>query len=111
LRSYPGKWGAVSGYLEGDPVEQVYREIKEELGLRNSDIKLLRSSSPVSVVDAQKDIEWKVHPFLGEIINKERLVLNWENDEFRWVDVKNVKNFNTVPGLMKVLDHLLGLET
>ena len=32
--SYQGKWGAVSGYVEGTPEETAWREIEEETGLR-----------------------------------------------------------------------------
>ena len=33
--------------------------------------------------------------------------LNWENSEFQWINIEQLKEFNTVPSLEKVLFSLL----
>jgi len=33
--------------------------------------------------------------------------LNWENSEFKWINVEELENYETVPSLQKVLFNLL----
>ena len=110
VRTYPGCWSGVSGYLEGNepPIDRAYQEILEELGLQDSQLDFLRTAEPIKFTDRIEEIEqeWIVHPFLfhshSRIIN-----LDWENIEYAWISPSSVKSLKTVP---KLLDVLRGLD-
>ena len=50
--------------------------------------------------------EWEIFPFLFEAKNPD-IKLNWENSEYIWITIDELKNYNTVPNLEKVLQNLL----
>jgi 8-oxo-dGTP pyrophosphatase MutT (NUDIX family) len=104
VSTYQGLWAGVSGYLESQsPLEQAYREIEEEVGLRRSDVRLLAQGEPLIVVDETIDTRWTVHPFLFEALRPERLRLDWEHVESRWVSVEEMGGLETVPRLEEAL--------
>ena len=45
-------------------------------------------------------------PFLFET-NETEIKLNWENSEYKWINVNELKNYETVPSLDKILFNLL----
>ena len=53
-----------------------------------------------------KNHEWEIFPFMFETDNP-TITLNWENSEFRWIKTNELKKFETVPSLQKVLFNLL----
>ena len=109
VKSMKGLWAGVSGIIEKNesPLERAKIEIFEEIGIIESNIKLLKSADLVKVESPQyKNHEWEIFPFLFETRNSE-IKLNWENSEFKWVDVNEISNYETVPSLDKVLSNLL----
>ena len=75
--SYPGQWGAITGYLTpdrgappDDPETAARREICEETGLE--DVALVRQGDPFAVEDADRGARWRVHPFLFETTPADR---------------------------------------
>ena len=38
---------------------------------------------------------------------KTEIKLNWENSEYKWINVNELKNYETVPSLDKILFNLL----
>ena len=83
--SYGRKWGAVAGYAEGDPDEQVRVEIREETGLDvENEVSLVRSGRPVAFADPECDREWAVHPYLFDCDTRE-IELSEEHDAAEWV--------------------------
>ncbi len=104
VSTYQGLWACVSGYLESEsPLEQAYREIEEEVGLHRSDLRPLAQGKPLVAVDETIDTRWTVHPFLFEILRPERLRLDWEHVESRWVTVEEMGGLETVPRLEEAL--------
>ncbi len=104
VSTYRGLWAAVSGYLEAEsPLEQAYREIEEEVGLGRGDVRLLAQGEPLVVPDETIDTRWAVHPFLFEALRPERLRLDWEHTESRWVRVEEMGGLETVPALAEAL--------
>ncbi len=104
VSTYQGLWAGVSGYLESEsPLEQAYREIEEEVGLRRSDVRLLAQGEPLIVVDETIDTRWTAHPFLFEALRPERMRLDWEHVESRWVRVEEMGGLETVPRLEEAL--------
>ena len=109
VKSMKGLWAGVSGIIEKNetPLERAKIEIFEEVGITESNIKLLKSTDLIRVESPQyKNHEWEIFPFLFETTNPE-IKLNWENSEFKWVSVDEISNYETVPSLQKVLSNLL----
>ncbi len=95
--TYRGKWGSVSGYVEGDPAEaedDARRELREEVGA--ADATLVRAGDPLRVGDAEG--EWTVHPFLFEARGRE-VTPNYELAAVEWVPPTAMLDRETVPGL------------
>ena len=107
VRINQGLWCGVAGRIDDgmSPEETAYKEILEETGLREDEIKLISSASPISVdVDSQN--EAFVYPFLFET-HIPRIKLDWEHTEFMWVELKMVDKFETVPRFGDVMRALL----
>ncbi len=95
--SYQGKWGAVSGYVEGTPEETAHREIAEETGLGRA-VRLVRRGEPFAVEDAALGTRWIVHPFLFDCQSRD-LRLDWETTVAAWVPPPDILRRDTVPKL------------
>ena len=109
VKSMRGLWAGVSGIIEKDelPLARAKREIFEEVGLHEDQIKLLKSEKEMRIISPQyKNHEWLVFPFLFGTENQ-TIKLNWENSDYRWIGIDEIKNFETVPSLDKVLLNLL----
>ena len=106
MKSMPGLWAGVSGSVEGgEPLlSRMLLEIEEELGIPPEGLVLLCRGEPV-VVNAEGR-RWRVHPFLFEAGGTD-IRLNCENSEYGWVAPGDVTQFDTVPGLDRVLLGLL----
>jgi hypothetical protein len=48
---------------------------------------------------------WIVHPVLVEVAT-DKIKLDWEAQNYQWVTLKEVKNFNLLPGFDRVLEFL-----
>jgi 8-oxo-dGTP diphosphatase len=102
--TYRGRWAGVSGYIEeSDPLTQAYTEMEEETGLAREDVQLLRTGEPLEVVDAEADRRWIVHPFLFEVRGPARIRADWEHTESRWIQPKEIFQYETVPQLAETL--------
>jgi len=105
--SYRGRWAGVSGYMERPPLEQAYIEIAEETGLGREEVELLREGSLLAVEDPALSRRWIVHPFLFLVHAPEKLRLDWEHQEARWVNPRHLRRYRTVPGLAEALARAL----
>ena len=104
VSTYQGLWASVSGYLESEsPLEHAYRGIEEDGGLHRCDVRLLAQGEPLAVVDEPIDTRWTVHPFLFEVLRPERVRLDWEHVDSRWVRVEEMSGLETVPSLEETL--------
>lgn len=99
--TYPGRWAAVSGYLEPGvaPEEQARTEIREETGI--GVVEVVRAGEPFVVEDPPVGA-WRIHPFLFATAD-DRVALQWENSDHRWIDPARLGEFDTVPGLTRAL--------
>jgi 8-oxo-dGTP diphosphatase len=106
--SYRGRWAGISGHLEaGEPIEQALTEINEEAGLPRSSVQLLASAPPIEIRDEELGRIWRVHPFLFEATDPDAIRIDWEHTELRWVDPRELRRLDTVPGLAGALETLL----
>lgn len=99
--SYPGRWAAVSGYLERDsPREQALIEIREEIGILPESLRLIREGRPLRVPAPERGTLWVVHPLLFELMGSPcEIRLDWESAEARWLDPAEISSLETVPKL------------
>ena len=109
VRSMKGLWSGVSGIIENNeiPINRAKIEIFEEVGIKKNKINLVKSIEKIKITSPQyENHEWEVFPFLFETKESE-IKLNWENSEHKWINVKELKNYETVPSLDKILINLL----
>lgn len=109
VKSMKGLWGGISGMIEGneEPLERAKIEIFEEVNITEDEMVLIKSIKEMQVSSPQyKNHEWLIFPFLFES-KKPKINLNWENSEFKWIKINELKNYDTVPSLDKVLFNLL----
>ena len=108
--SYQGRWAGVSGYLESSrPLEQAYTELAEEAGLSREDVTFLCAGAPLSVTDNDLGVRWVVHPFLFRLERPEKLRLDREHTECRWLAPAKIRSLDTVPMLYETLVRVLPL--
>jgi 8-oxo-dGTP diphosphatase len=106
--TYRGHWSGVSGYLESvDPLEQAYVEMVEEVGLGKEDVSLVKKGKPLEVFDQVRNRAWRVHPFLFIVHSPDKIRLDWENVEMRWVLPEEISQLKTVPALKEALDRVI----
>ncbi|MBS1267938.1 MAG: hypothetical protein MAG458_00653 [Nitrosopumilus sp.] len=109
VKSMKGLWGGISGMIEGneEPLERAKIEIFEEVNITEDEIVLIKSIKEMQVSSHQyENHKWLIFPFLFES-KKPKINLNWENSEFKWIKINELKNYDTVPSLDKVLFNLL----
>ena len=109
VKSMKGLWAGISGIIENDeePLERAKIEIFEEVGITEDKISLIKATDEMRIHSPQyKNHEWEIFPFLFESDNP-TVKLNWENSDFKWINVEELENYETVPSLQKVLFNLL----
>ena len=110
VKSMKCLWAGVSGIIEKSdttPLARAKIEIFEETGIREEEIELLKEVKQMKILSQQyKNHEWNIFPFLFNAKNPE-IKLNWENSDFNWIEPSQIKNYETVPELEKILFSLL----
>ena len=104
--SYRGRWAGVSGYIETTADEQALVEIEEETSLGEEDLKLIKRGKPLPIKDEKLGVKWVVHPYLFHIKDRGKIKIDWEHKETRWIDPKDIGNYQTVPMLKETLDRV-----
>ena len=109
VKTMKGLWAGISGIIEKneEPLKRAKIEIFEEVGITEDKITLIKSSKEMRINSPQyQNHEWEIFPFLFEAKNP-IIKLNWENSDFKWIEVEELKCYETVPSLEKVLFNLL----
>ena len=110
VKSMKCLWAGVRGIIEKDdttPLDRAKIEIFEETGIREEEIELLKEVKQMKILSQQyKNHECNIFPFLFEAKNPD-IKLNWENSDFNWIEPNEIKNYETVPELEKILFSLL----
>ncbi len=109
VKSMKGLWAGISGIIEKneEPLKRAKIEIFEEVGITEERIALVKTSEEMRINSPQyENHEWEIFPFLFEAKNP-TIRLNWENSEFKWINIEELENYETVPSLQKVLFNLL----
>ncbi|MEM5792986.1 MAG: NUDIX hydrolase [Candidatus Aenigmatarchaeota archaeon] len=108
-KNYPNGWSFVCGRVErGEkPLEAAYREIKEETGLDEKSLNLIKKAKVYMDEDKEIGITWKINPFLFESkINK--IKLNKENTNYKWVTIQELLDYNLIHGMVQIAIKLIG---
>ncbi|RMW38613.1 MAG: NUDIX domain-containing protein [Nitrosopumilus sp.] len=109
VKTMKGLWAGISGIIEKneEPLKRAKIEIFEEVGIIEDEITLVKSAEEMRINSPQyQNHEWEIFPFLFEAKNP-TIKLNWENSDFKWIQIDELKNYETVPSLEKVLFNLL----
>lgn len=95
---HPGLWEFPGGGLEGGetPEEGALRELREETGLEG---RIVNVGEPGEVETDYGTL--KIHPFLVEVEGE--VELSKEHSEYRWIELEELEELDTVPGLEKEL--------
>ena len=105
VKSMKGLWSGVSGLIENSelPLDRAKIEIFEEVGLQENDVTLLKEGENVTVSSPQyRNHQWEIYSFLFETKN-EKIKLNWENSDFKWIERTELREYQTVPDLAEIL--------
>ena len=104
--NYPNKWSFCSGYVKEfeSAEENALREISEETGLK---ARIIKKGKLFEVADKKLGRSWIIMAFLCEA-KSGKVKLDHENVDYCWIDCKELKKYETVPGLQKDLK-ILGL--
>ena len=108
VKSMKNLWAGISGIIEGneEPIKRAQIEIYEEVGMEESNIKLIKEGDVILIESPQyENHQWEVYPFLFSCHNRD-IKLNWENSDSKWISVNELNEFTTVPSLDKVLTRL-----
>ena len=109
VKSMKELWAGISGIIENNelPINRAKIEIFEEVGISEEHITLIKSTKEFTIESPQyKNQEWIIFPFFFKTDTND-IKLNWENSDFRWIDAGQLKEFNTVPSLERILLSLL----
>lgn len=92
-----GRWHCVTGFCEPgvEPMEQAVREVQEETGMPPHLVQLVRRL-PLRLQG--DDGTWTVHAFHFDCATDD-VVLNWENDDARWLSDPAASGLRTVSWL------------
>ncbi len=107
LNFYPSYWSGISGFLDDQKSlnEKVVDEIREEIGISKRKIKRIRLGEIFNQEEPKYKKTWVVHPVLVEV-KTDKVKLDWESKNYKWLTPQEVKRLNLLPGFDKVLKSL-----
>ncbi len=107
---YPSYWNGISAFLDvpnQSLEEKIKEELTEEVGIEEEDIISIHQGKVYEEDDLRYNKTWIVHPVLVEV-TADKIRLDWEARNYKWVTLDEVKSFNLLPGFGKVLRALFG---
>jgi 8-oxo-dGTP pyrophosphatase MutT (NUDIX family) len=111
VSTYKGKWAGISGYVEENekPYQTAIKEMKEEVGIDEQDVCFIRELGPIPLTDYYNDkrYDWNIFIFLFKTEKKDKIQIDWEHLEYRWVPPSEVEKYDTVPHFKDVVSELL----
>ena len=110
VRTYQREWNAVAGYLdEIKPIqEKALEEIQEETKISKENILSIQIRESYKFIDSEINKTWIIVPALAELKNKPEIKLDWEHLEYKWINPKELKNFDLVSNLEESFRRAMG---
>ncbi len=107
MKLYPSAWSGISGFLDDrHGIENKAREeLQEEANITGDDIVSITEGEMFEEDDPTYGKTWIVHPVRVEV-KTDRVTLNWEGQNYKWVTIEEIENIGIVPGFMRVLENL-----
>jgi len=108
LRLYPGYWNGISGFLDDNKSlkEKVLEEIKEEVGLNKKNVISIHLGQIFDQEEPKYKKIWITHPVLVRV-NTDKIKLDWEAQDYKWIDLKELKKLKLLPSFDLVVKTLL----
>ena len=110
VRTYKGLWGGIAGYVEEneEPFDTAIKEIKEEVDLAIKEVQLIKRLDPIKFTDIYKgeQYNWEIFVFLFKTIKKDKIQIDWEHSEYRWIAPSEIVKYDTVPHLKEIVSKL-----
>ena len=105
VSTYRGVWGGVSGVIDEEQTAdgQALREIEEETGLSREDLELTRKGEPLLIDDKMIGIRKVVYPYLFHVKDPNKVKIDWEHKEIKWIKPEDIDNYETMPKLKETL--------
>ncbi len=109
VQHYKNLWNTAAGYYDElkTPYDIALKELKEEIGVVEGDIFEISDVNYYKFVDESLGLTW--HKFLFKVELKEipEIELDWEHSDLKWIDPKDIGDYDTVPmfqdGLKRIL--------
>lgn len=107
MRLYPGYWNGISGFLDDNKSlkEKIEEELKEEVSLNKKNIISINLGQIFNQEESKYKKTWIVHPVLVEV-NTDKIKLDWEAQNYKWVKIIELKKFKLLPGFDLVIKSL-----
>ena len=103
--SFQGYWSCISGYIEQDelPLDTAIREIQEETRIPSTEISLIQQNGPR--FSGTEEVIFKSFWFFFKVKKDHApILIDWEHDEFIWIEPRELKNFQTVPWIPSMIE-------
>jgi len=107
LNLYPGYYNGISGFLDDRKSlkEKVLEELNEELGIDSTQVESIKQGEIFDQEAPEYKKTWIVHPVLVKV-KTNKIKLDWEASEYKWVNTDDIKNLKLLPGFNLVLERV-----
>ena len=103
FKDHPLKWEFPGGKIKNDETneEALIREINEELS-----INIINYEELISYNFNYKDLNKKVFIYFYLVNNFTGKVLNNFHKELKWIEIKDIREYDFLEGDLKIIDHI-----
>ena len=103
FKDHPLKWEFPGGKIKNDETneEALIREINEELS-----INIINCEELISYNFNYKDLNKRVFIYFYLVNNFSGKVLNNFHKELKWIEIKDIREYDFLEGDLKIIDHI-----
>ena len=103
FKDHPLKWEFPGGKIKNDETneEALIREINEELS-----INIINYEKLISYNFDYKDLKKQVFIYFYLVNNFSGKVLNNFHKELKWIEIKDIREYDFLEGDLKIIDHI-----
>ena len=103
FKDHPLKWEFPGGKIKNDETneEALIREINEELS-----INIINYEELISYNFIYKELNKKVFIYFYLVNNFSGKVLNNFHKELKWIEIKDIREYDFLEGDLKIIDHI-----